>query len=145
MNRALILALLAVSMCTFDCAMPPKMTLSDINPVRTYNVQKEALFDVLRAFATKEAYKVERFEMESGSIKAHKRLATGSSSVGRTTTSDTRHVIMTLKVREVSSAVMELTASFGYGDYQGTFSSEDEGMLVSEYNTLFSFLQDELK
>jgi hypothetical protein len=145
MNRALILFLLAASMCMFDCAMPPRMTLSDINPVRTYNVQKEALFDALREFATKEGYKVERFEMESGSVKGHKRLATGSAGVGGTTMSDTRHVIMNLKVREVSSGVMELTASFGYGEYQGSFTSEDEGILVSEYNTLFSFLQDELK
>jgi hypothetical protein len=145
MLQKLAVFAVAIVLLMPGCSLPPKLTLADINPVRTYPVEKERLYDAVREFTTIESYKVERFELESGSIRAHKVLSTRSGGTARNAVDETRHVLMTLKVKNVSPKVVELTASFGYADYQGTFSSEDESMLVTEYNSLFSFLEDQFK
>ena len=89
---------------------------------------------------------VERFEMVSGSIKGHKVLQGRTSGRGAVTmTGDNLHLVMSLKIESISEKKMKLTASFAYVDYQGTYSGEDEGILVTEYNHLFSYLDEELK
>jgi hypothetical protein len=145
MLRLMTILAVAIVLLAPGCSLPPKVTLADINPVRTYHVSKVRLYDAVREFTTIESYKVERFELESGSIRAHKNLSTRSGGTARMSVDETRHVLMTLKVRDVPPDVVEMTASFGYADYQGTFSSEDEGMLVTEYNSLFAFLEDQFK
>jgi hypothetical protein len=129
-----------------SCGLPPKMTLEDIDPVRVYNTDKKALYDLVRMFGTKENYKIERFEMESGSIKGHKVLQARNDTRGPLgVTGERLHLVMNLKFESVSPTVTKLTASFAYVEYYGTHSSEDEGILVSEYTNFFSYLDEELK
>jgi hypothetical protein len=52
-------------------------------------------------------------------------------------------MIMTLRIKNLAPKSVELHASFSFGNYQGSFTAEDEGILVSEYNNLFSSLDDQ--
>jgi hypothetical protein len=118
------------------------MTLSDINPVRVYDTEKQALFDQVRMFSQREDYRLERFEIETGSIIGHKRVLLSARSLSGVEPSPTRQLIMHLRVKTLAPGKTEVNASFTFGDYTGSFSSEDENILVGQYMNLFGSLDE---
>jgi hypothetical protein len=124
------------------CGLPPKMTLSDINPVRVYDTEKQPIFDQVRMYSQREDFRLERFEIESGSIIGHKRVLMSVQSLPGVEPAPTRQLIMHLRLKTLGPGKTEVNASFTFGDYRGTFSSEDENILVGQYLNLFATLDE---
>jgi hypothetical protein len=135
----LFLALLFLS-----CSTTPTMRLQDVNPARTYTAAYDNVLDAIRMYAIKEGFKLDRFETEYGTIIGHKTDTSGGS---RRVGSDpmSQVIVMKLSVKKQTAERTDLTAGFSFGGVHTTQTKDDEDVLVSNYTSLFDFLNDQLK
>ena len=136
----MILMIWVLVLGLLSCAVPPQLTLSDIKSTRFYRADKPSLYDQVRLFCRKEEYRLERIEMESGTLLGHKRMTVAGDPGPAAGTGATRQIIMHIRVMPSAPGELETTVRFTFADYTGTLSKDDEGMLVSQYVALFDIL-----
>jgi hypothetical protein len=136
----MILMTWVLTLGLISCAVPPQMTLSEIKTTRFYRADKPSLYDQVRVFCRKEEYRLERIEMESGTILGHKRMTVAGDPGPASGTGATRQIIMHIRATPSAPGELETNVRFTFADYAGTLTKDDEGMLVSQYVALFDIL-----
>lgn len=126
------------------CAPSSNLRLQDVNPTRTYSAAYDQVLDAVRMYAIKEAFKLDRFETEYGTIIGHK-TDTGSGRARFGADPMSQIIVMKLSVKRQAAQRTDVNASFSFGGLHTTQTKEDEDILVTNYTSLFDYLNDSLK
>ena len=89
--------------------------------------------DAIRIFARKEGFIVDSVEDETGRFLAHRVVATRSS--------ESRMIIMNVKVATVDPGHTEVQTRFTFSQLSQTPSRDEEGMLIDCYISLYQMLE----
>jgi hypothetical protein len=134
---------LAVPFLLVGCSNPPQRSISEINTVHVWGATMQQVYDAVRLHCVKEAFIVDRFEQESGSIISHRVVGGGGMRADYFGPAD-RVIVMRLHVREIAPGRIETTTDFTFGNGKMVATRDDESLLVDSYSGLSRTMQGEL-
>jgi hypothetical protein len=127
----------AILLLLTSCAPGARMTLKDINPNRTYKAEHANVMDAVRLYGAKEAFRIDRFDREGGTVVGYRNYAASPGEMGA---SANKVIVMHLSIKSTSPQETLVNASFRHVEDQGTRTRQDEADLVDCYHTFFDFM-----
>lgn len=127
MTRALVCASL---MLIASCAPAPRLSLEEIKTRRVYEGTKDDIMNAARTFVTREMFKLQSFEPETGRIAGYK-------SVSFPRSTDPKVVIMQASIQPDSQGKWQVSALFRYSGTTDLLTHEEESLLVECYTSFF--------
>jgi hypothetical protein len=115
------------------CSSGPTVSLDQIQQKRVFALTRVSTVDAIRFFTVKEGFKVDSIEDETGRFIAHR--------VNAARGSESRTVIMNVKVFSVDDGHTEVHTRFTFSQLSQTPSKEEEGILVDCYMALYQTLE----
>jgi hypothetical protein len=132
-------AFLFLAFLLSGCSSGPRMTLQQIQQKRVFHLTRGQVFETVRFFCVKEAFRIDSFDEESGRIIGHRTYQSGpSSDIGKM-------VIMNLRVIPVEPEISEVTSRFSFSSVNDALSREEEEILLVCYTTLYDHLEQKAK
>jgi len=119
------------------CTSGTRMTLKDINPNRTYKAEQAKVMDAIRIYGAKEAFRIDKFDREAGTVVGYRNYVTGADEMGA---SRGKVIVMHVSLTIASPQETRLNASFRHVEDQGTPTRQDEADLVECYHSFFDLM-----
>jgi hypothetical protein len=112
------------------CAPGPRLSLEQINTRRVYQGTKSDIMDAARTFVTREMFKLQSFEPETGRIAGYK-------SVSFPRSIDPKVVIMQASILPEAQGKWQVSALFRFSGTTELLTHEEESLLVECYTSFF--------
>jgi hypothetical protein len=127
----------AILLFIASCEPASRMTLKDINPNRTYKAERSSVVDAVRLFGAKEAFRIDKFDREGGTVVGYRNYAASPGEMGA---SGNKVIVMHVSITSASSQETLVNASFRHVEDQGTRTRQDEADILDCYHTFFDYL-----
>jgi hypothetical protein len=115
----------------------PSVSLSEVNPVRIYSIDKSKILDAMRLFCHKKDFTLTGTEPETGRVTAYKKMETLREEESRT-------ILMLLYIIKLPDGRSRVEAKFVYSKIEGTPTRQEETQLVECYTALFKYIDTEV-
>lgn len=112
------------------CAPAPRLSLEQINTRRVYQGTKDDIMNAARTFVTREMFKLQSFEPETGRIAGYK-------SVSFPRSTDPKVVVMQASILPDGQGKWQVSAMFRYSGTTDILTHEEESLLVECYTSFF--------
>jgi hypothetical protein len=127
MTRTLVFATLLL---IAGCSSAPRLSLEQINTRRVYEGAKDDIMNAARTFVTREMFKLQSFEPETGRIAGYK-------SVTFPRSTDPKVVIMQASILPEAQGKWQVSALFRFSGTTDILTHEEESLLVECYTSFF--------
>lgn len=116
------------------CASAPYVPLDQIKTRRVYQGTKQDIMNAARVFATREMFKIQSFEEETGRIAGYK-------SVSFPRSDDPRTIVMQVSIVPESQGKWDVSAVFRYSQAGEQLTRGEESLLAECYSSFFTQIE----
>ena len=132
------IVLLLVVIVGVGCGAGRTATISEAQTWRMFDADKSLIFDSIRLFATKEEFKLLRFDEDAGRILGH-------TSVADTMEHRSRVIMMAMAITQMDSVRCVVDARFNFANEKEPSDVRSKRMLSVYYGRLFEHLSARFK